>query len=439
MSSSDLALSVRNLSKAYTIRHHATEHITLAELALERARHPLRRAERERFWALRNAGFDVDHGEVLSIIGRNGAGKSTLLKILSRITTPTEGEVHLWGRVGCLLEVGTGFHPELTGRENTYLNGALLGMKRREIDRQFDAIVDYAGVERFLDTPVKRYSSGMYVRLAFAIAAHLSTEILIVDEVLAVGDIEFQKKCVRTMEEAAHQGRTVLIVTHNMNIATQLARRSLLLEHGTVVADGKSDEVADRYRSGHPQFRELMRRHQVSDADRPRRDLSRDVELRWVGFSDEQPLPVPHGHDLEIVVCLESLRDLRSFRARVGLLTSNGTPVGAGFSKPVLDMSAGTTERFRLTVPKPQLSAGQYSLEISIGRGDHFGGVEIYDFVQGVLPFEVQNPVRYDGAVGSGWKRTWGPVQFGDLGVEREPAVDAEMNLLEIGSDGEPR
>ena len=188
MSSSDLAISVRGLSKSYTIRHQEEHHITLAELLLHRARHPLTRQQRETFWALADASFDVRKGEVLGVIGRNGAGKSTLLKLLSRITPPTKGEVRLYGRVGSLLEVGTGFHPELTGRENVYLNGAILGMRTKEINRRFDEIVEFAGVDKFLDTPVKRFSSGMYVRLAFAVAAHLNPEILIVDEVLAVGD-----------------------------------------------------------------------------------------------------------------------------------------------------------------------------------------------------------------------------------------------------------
>ena len=192
--SSDVAIRVEGLGKAYSIRHQRSDHVTLAQVALERAKHPFRRDEREEFWALQDVSFEVKQGEVLGVIGRNGAGKSTLLKLLTRITGPTTGRIDLWGRVGSLLEVGTGFHPELTGRENIYLNGSILGMNRKEIDRQFDAIVEFAGVEKFLDTPVKRYSSGMYVRLAFAVAAHLETEILLVDEVLAVGDQDFQKR-----------------------------------------------------------------------------------------------------------------------------------------------------------------------------------------------------------------------------------------------------
>ena len=184
----DIAVSVRGLSKAYTIGHKQEKHSSLAERMLAGLKHPLRRPAKDTFWALEDLSFNVKKGEVIGIIGRNGAGKSTLLKILSRITEPTRGRAELQGRVGSLLEVGTGFHPELTGRENIYLNGSILGIRRAEIQKQFDAIVDFAGVEQFIDTPVKRYSSGMYVRLAFAVAAHLTTDILIVDEVLAVGD-----------------------------------------------------------------------------------------------------------------------------------------------------------------------------------------------------------------------------------------------------------
>jgi lipopolysaccharide transport system ATP-binding protein len=199
------------------------------------------------FWALRNVSFEVAEGEVVGIIGRNGAGKSTLLKILSRITPPTEGHVRIRGQVGSLLEVGTGFHPELTGRENIFLSGAVLGMRRAEIVRQLDQIVDFAGIERFVDTPIKRYSTGMYLRLAFAVAAHLQTDILLVDEVLAVGDAEFQKKCLGRMAEIGATGRTVLFVSHSMPSLLRLCPRLILLDHGGVVADGVAHEVVRTY------------------------------------------------------------------------------------------------------------------------------------------------------------------------------------------------
>ena len=247
MSSDELAVSVRGLSKSYTIRHGASDHITLAETALARVRHPFRRQARETFWALRDVDLDVHAGEVLGVIGRNGAGKSTLLKVLSRITDPTEGRIDLWGRVGSLLEVGTGFHPELTGRENIFLNGSILGMSRREIERHFDAIVQFASIERFLDTPVKRYSSGMYVRLAFAVAAHLETEILIVDEVLAVGDAQFQEKCLGKMHDVAASGRTVVLVSHQMQSIDKLCDRAVLLDGGTVAFEGRAPDAIARY------------------------------------------------------------------------------------------------------------------------------------------------------------------------------------------------
>ena len=246
----DLAVSVRGLSKSYVIAHNTNRPTNLREAIVERFRHPLGNGGRimrcsgpSRTWILTSVS-----GEVVGIIGRNGAGKSTLLKILSRITWPTTGEIDIHGRVSSLLEVGTGFHPELTGRENVFLNGSILGMSRREIKQKFDEIVDFAGVEKFLDTPVKRYSSGMYVRLAFAVAANLDPEILIVDEVLAVGDAQFQQKCLGKMQDVSRQsGRTILFVSHNMNAVLQLCERAILLHQGQVVMDGPPDEVMKSY------------------------------------------------------------------------------------------------------------------------------------------------------------------------------------------------
>ncbi len=253
------AVRVEGLGKRYRLEREGGDpcrYRSLREDLTRWARAPLRLLlpsrmrrvnQREDFWALRDVSFDLEAGEVLGIIGRNGAGKSTLLKILSRITSPTTGRVELRGRVGSLLEVGTGFHPELTGRENVFLNGSILGMTRREIGRKFDEIVAFAEVEKFLDTPVKRYSSGMYVRLAFAVAAHLEPEILIVDEVLAVGDVEFQRKCLNKMGDVAGHGRTVLFVSHNMVAVQNLCRRGVLLEQGRVKRIGSSRDVVAEY------------------------------------------------------------------------------------------------------------------------------------------------------------------------------------------------
>jgi ABC-type polysaccharide/polyol phosphate transport system ATPase subunit len=244
------------LGKQYQIRHQRERqsYVALRDVLAAAFTAPFRRAgraaappAREAFWALRDVSFEMAAGEVLGIIGRNGAGKSTLLKVLSRITEPTEGRLVLRGRVASLLEVGTGFHPELTGRENIFLNGAILGMTRAEIVRKFDEIVAFAEVERFLDTPVKRYSSGMYVRLAFAVAAHLEPEILVVDEVLAVGDAEFQKKCLGKMRDVSRGGRTVLFVSHNMAAIQALCGRAIWLEHGAIAFDGPVDAAVARY------------------------------------------------------------------------------------------------------------------------------------------------------------------------------------------------
>jgi lipopolysaccharide transport system ATP-binding protein len=262
MSSSDIAVSVDSVGKEYTLGmmepyKAVRDLLTNAGAAPFRAAARLAQggrqdrepaaARRPRMWALRDVSFDVARGEVVGLIGANGAGKSTMLKILSRITAPTEGLVTLRGRVGSLLEVGTGFHPELTGRENVYLNGSILGMRRAEIGRKFDEIVEFSGVEKFLDTPVKRYSSGMQVRLAFAVAAHLQPEILLIDEVLAVGDAEFQKKCLGKMKDVTKQGRTVVFVSHNVAAVRSLCPRSIVLEDGRVVFDGPTDDALHQY------------------------------------------------------------------------------------------------------------------------------------------------------------------------------------------------
>src|SRR5258706_522094 len=245
---------MQNLNKEYILGVRVPCYGTLRESIVETARAPFARLRRrsvkreaEAIWALKDVSFDVAPGEVVGVIGRNGAGKSTLLKVLSRITEPTTGRAQLFGRVASLLEVGTGFHPELTGRENVYLNGAILGMRKAEIDRKFDEIVAFAELERFLDTPVKRYSSGMYMRLAFAVASHLEPEILVVDEVLAVGDAAFQKKCLGKMSEVAREGRTVLFVSHNMIAVQSLCRRVIWLQGGAVVENGPADEVVGDY------------------------------------------------------------------------------------------------------------------------------------------------------------------------------------------------
>jgi lipopolysaccharide transport system ATP-binding protein len=296
---SELAVKAEGVGKRYRLGERGSGYGLLTErLARIPRRRP--RVEKPEFWALRDVDFEVPKGETFGIIGHNGAGKSTLLKILSRVTPPTVGGVDLEGRVGALLEVGTGFHPELTGAENVYLNGALLGMRRQEVARQFDEIVAFAEVEKFIDTPVKRYSSGMYLRLAFAVAAHLEPDILIVDEVLSVGDLAFQEKCLGRMENVAGEGRTVLFVSHNLAAVSNLCKRSMLLSGGRKITEGDSEEVikdyvrsvrsgaavslherADRDGSGRLRFTELLYRQGGEPTDVLRSGEDAEVVLRY--------------------------------------------------------------------------------------------------------------------------------------------------------------
>lgn len=269
-------LEIRNIGKKYRISHEIAGYLSLRERMMEIFRRQDR--SKEDFWALNHVSFDVKRGESVGIIGRNGAGKSTLLKILSRITPPTTGRITARGRIASLLEVGTGFHPELTGRENVYLNGSLLGMKRRVIHARFDEIVDFSGVERFLDTPLKHFSSGMQLRLAFAVAAFLEPEILVIDEVLAVGDAEFQKKCIGKMEDVSKSGRTVLFVSHNLSAVARLCTRSILLSGGEIVSSGTTGHVLEKYTSGSDHLN-------ITGACEDFR-LNNDVKIRSLELSD---------------------------------------------------------------------------------------------------------------------------------------------------------
>lgn len=312
------AIRVENLSKQYRIGARQAGYSTIRETMTDLATAPLRRLRRlgqptpseETIWALKDVSFEVKQGEVVGIIGRNGAGKTTLLKILSRITEPTEGRAQIVGRVGSLLEVGTGFHPELTGRENIYLNGAILGMKRAEIDDKFDEIVAFSEIETFLDTPVKRYSSGMYVRLAFAVAAHLEPEILLVDEVLAVGDIGFQKKCLGKMSDVATEGRTVLFVSHNMQAVRALCPRSLLLEAGGGIADGPTADTMLMY------YEQLRQMEVDADTDvmnpKNRRGSGavRFTEIRVVDESGRECSTFMMGSTIRFVLSYETFAEV---------------------------------------------------------------------------------------------------------------------------------
>jgi lipopolysaccharide transport system ATP-binding protein len=353
-SSSSFALRAESLGKRYELGR--PRHARLTERLDEALRAPARmfgsstaaKDTHEEFWALRDVEFEVGQGEAIGVIGRNGAGKSTLLKIVSRITPPTTGTVTVRGRVSTLLEVGTGFHPELTGRENIFLNGAVLGMKRREIGRKYDAIVEFAGVERFLETPVKRYSSGMYVRLAFAVAAHLEPEILLVDEVLAVGDIEFQRKCLGKMRDVAGEGRTVFFVSHNLGAIQRLCGRALLLDGGRLVQDGPATDVVAAYLER--AIPEQAGSRAVVPADAQRNGTG-EARLREVLLSDAngRPLHALHlGQRFRVTTVFEVYQEIPDGIVEIGISAFGGERIATAHSTdregPLLRFPPGVHE-----------------------------------------------------------------------------------------------
>lgn len=368
------AISSCQLGKMYRLNHQLVRTNSFREAITSTFINPLKRLRQlrgtdesmEEFWALTNVSFDVQPGDVVGIIGRNGAGKSTLLKILSRIVEPTEGEIRLRGRVASLLEVGTGFHPELTGRENIYLNGSILGMKKREIDRKFDEIVDFAEVEKFLDTPVKRYSSGMYVRLAFAVAAHLDPEILIVDEVLAVGDAEFQKKCLGKMKEVSTgTGRTVLFVTHNMAALRSLCHSAILLRNGSIVDQGSANEVAENY------MRSTGSEQMLSSVNL-RQPLRATYWVESVStYVDDVPSAVmPMGSELTIQFKFQSSTPIRNPKLLLIISAEDASQVcqlSNRFSPEIINPDNLTSAYLTVNLGRVPLCAGTYRLSFHLG------------------------------------------------------------------------
>lgn len=364
-----LAIRVEHVGKRYRLMSSdsTSSYRTLRESLTDAARSLFRRGEaqsREDFWALRDVGFEIPAGQAVGIVGRNGAGKSTLLKILSRITKPTTGRVELHGRVGSLLEVGTGFHPELSGRENIFLNGSIIGMTRREIQAKFDDIVEFAGTEKFLDTPVKRYSSGMFVRLAFSVAAHLRPEILFVDEVLAVGDASFQRRCLDLMSDLARQGCTLMFVSHNLDMIPKLCQSAILLEQGQVKMIDTAETVIDRYLE-----RILHESAGVSLRDRPSRGNGR-AKFVALELQDGHGRPIAShnpGDDLRCVLDIETDQVLDDATIEVHVKTVHGTRIftaSTSESKVDVRLKPGVN-RYTCTFKDVRLRAGrQVALEI---------------------------------------------------------------------------
>lgn len=412
------AIVVENLSKSYRLGLRERQHQSFRDVITGAVMAPIRRlremgengTEQDTFWALKNINFEVQPGEVIGIVGRNGAGKSTLLKVLSRIVEPTSGRIRLRGRLASLLEVGTGFHPELSGRENIYMNGSILGMRKAEIDRKFDEIVAFAEVEKFLDTPVKRYSSGMYVRLAFAVAAYLEPEILIVDEVLAVGDAEFQKKCLGKMQEVSNGGgRTVLFVSHNMAAVRQLTKRCVLLQSGQVRLIGTTDEVLQEYMLDAALAAKSV--YESADMQRNYRECSRVVEFAKLSLASHANKLIPAGADITVKAWLKGRETIDRFRISATVFRVDGTAVGNFFGHETLSIRAGELGEFDIHLNDLRLAPGLYCCALALGQGNHLTRRTEFDIVSDVLHFEITSPPNRDGIVAQ-WPQGWGAIQF---------------------------
>ncbi len=387
---SDTVIQVENLSKKYIIAHEVKENYKrLSEVMVEKAKNFGRRIIKpsrlhndpahEEFWALKDINFAIKQGERIGIIGRNGAGKSTLLKILSRITAPTTGKIVIKGRMASLLEVGTGFHPELTGRENIFLNGSILGMSKVEITKKFDEIVDFSGVEKFLDTPVKRYSSGMHVRLAFSVAAHMDPEILIVDEVLAVGDYQFQKKCLGKIQEVNQEGRTILFVSHNLGVINRLCNQCMLLHNGKIVSMGETSTVVNKYLSYNINNNRVYQQES---------DLEKDMNLRTVLLNPDEnalnsdveyisPINIRINYDVNkpvtnvsVWISIENMEGIRVF-----------TSVDYDQYPDMLEIRKPGHYQADVKIPEKWLNVGQYKVIVGIVKNHP---LVVYDRVEAI-------------------------------------------------------
>jgi lipopolysaccharide transport system ATP-binding protein len=405
-----IAIDAQGVSKKYRIGEMQAAYGTLRESLSHAGKRMIGRehhtARKQEIWALRDISFQVPEGQVLGVIGRNGAGKSTLLKVLTRITTPTSGRVEIRGRVGSLLEVGTGFHAELTGRENIYLNGAILGMKRREIDQRFDAMVEFSGVEKFIDTPVKRYSSGMYVRLAFSVAAHLEPEIMLVDEVLSVGDAEFQRRCLGRMEELGSAGRTVLFVSHQLSAIAQLCDRALQINGGKIVQDGPPADVIAQYL--HQTHSAGVERTWPSEEAAPGNDLAKIMSVRVLPHEGMPPGIMDVRHPIGIEIVFRVLKWGKPVFPKIKVLDREST---IAFNAMDID------ERWRANSPPGEyvatawipgnlLNEGAVSAEVAICSID-FPKLEHHAAVYEAVSFEVLDAGEGDtarGVFGGQWR-----------------------------------
>ncbi len=422
---SDYMLKTEHLSKIYTLG--AIGQTTLkaeSQRVMAKIRHqedPTRKigynpyADGEQFYALHDTSFTVKPGEAVGIIGHNGAGKSTLLKLLTRVTAPSEGDIWLKGRVASMLEVGTGFHPELTGKENIYLNGAILGMTRREIDAKLDEIIEFSECAQFIDTPVKRYSSGMYVKLAFSVAAHLNSEIMLLDEVLAVGDTRFQQKCIKKISDTVNEeGRTVLFVSHNMNTVRQLCPRSIVLDHGSVIYDGDTETAILKY---------LGEGTGIFQKDT---DLSKVNHMTLctgtVRFSEmymhNDSYQLSGNENLDITFQLQATEDVKAVRLMMILFYQDGTRIGKTESQD-FDVTQGMNA-VRVEIPLNCLADGSYYFEIMLIRYKENGSYDRIDGIHEAVSFQISSHVIFDIPNAYWDTRKWGHIMLPPIQIMEE-------------------
>jgi len=375
-------IRAENIGKRYIISHEKPERYQrFSELLLNPFRRRKDSGTQEEFWALKDIDFEIEQGDRVGIIGRNGAGKSTLLKVLSKITVPTTGKISVNGRIASLLEVGTGFHPELSGRENIYLNGAILGMKRAEVKKKFDEIVDFAGVEKFLDTPVKRYSSGMYVRLAFAVAAHLEPEILVIDEVLAVGDAEFQKKCLGKMDDISkQQGRTILFVSHNMGAVAQLCNRGIVLNEGRIIENSSIEDAIRQYESTKISKNGIYQDSVLSNKE------FQITEAKLLDLDGNSITEIATDNQLRLCIDFFSAKKPGSEELSIAVFNGKGGRVFT-VTQPLkkIAQKANSIEQILFEFEEYTLTPGEYFCTLAI----HIPGVYMHDFCEKALRFSI--------------------------------------------------
>ncbi len=391
-------LEVLGIGKKYKITHQSDGYLSIRERLL----HLFDRDKKEDFWAVRDVSFSVQEGEAIGIIGSNGAGKSTLLKILSRITPPTQGRIIKRGRIASLLEVGTGFHPELTGRENIFLNGSLLGMRKKEILNKFDEIVNFSGVEKFLDTPLKHYSSGMQLRLAFSVAAFLDPEILIIDEVLAVGDAEFQKRCIGKMEDVSKNGRTILFVSHQLGLVSKLCRKAILMEKGKIVSFAATDTVIAGY------MEQVSTQNEFADDRVSTSNAFHFTRVRTLNREWEQASSFAHDQTITLEIVLFAKQEPKNVHLLVAANNKHGQRIfSSDISLENYDIRIGDHNTFYVTIPAQTLTPGNYSFFIAIHAPNALG----YDVKDQICPISIFD----NGSVFNQYENKW---FYGDVFVD---------------------